>query len=106
MEDEQEMSRREVFKVAMEETTIRISFSTSDVKNFNQSLASALREIQEPNRLTDFELKKSEEQVTIYLPAERDALEMLAILIKNIETFEVKCETNLVADKEQSIQTP
>lgn len=106
LEDGQKMSYREVFKVAMEETTIIISFSTSDVKNFNQSLASALREIQEPNRLTDFELKKSEEQVIIYLPAERDALEMLAILIKNIETFEVKCETNLVADKEQSIQTP
>lgn len=91
---------REVFNVVMDETTIRISFSTDEVENFNQSFAKFLSEVTATEFLTDFEIRRSKKQVTIYLPAEKEALSLLAMLVKDIETFQVRCETNLPTDNE------
>lgn len=89
---------REVFKVVMNETIIRIQFSTSDVESFNQIFAEFLSEMEEKGSIVDFKIERSKELVVINLPKEKEALALLALLVRKIETFQVKCETNLAAD--------
>lgn len=99
--DYQETLYGEVFKVTMADTKIKISFSTNEVENFNQGLARFFTEMTEPKTLIDFEIRRLEGRVIIELPAEKASFALLAMLLNTIENFQMKCETDLVADEEQ-----
>lgn len=83
---DQEPEYKEIFKVSIDEITIRVSFSISDIENFNQKLAEFLLNMEEEEQQIDFDIRRSRKQVTIYLPAEKEALGWLGMLIRVIES--------------------
>lgn len=83
---DQEPEYKEIYKVSIDEITIRVSFSISDIENFNQKLAEFLLNMEEEEQQIDFDIRRSRKQVTIYLPAEKEALGWLGMLIRVIES--------------------
>lgn len=81
----QRKKEREIFKVRMEEATIKITFPTDKVVGFKRILANVFYQIDDSMAITDFKIIFSKEQITIGMPAEAEYLAFLALLMKEIE---------------------
>lgn len=81
---------KEVFDVSMEENLYKISFSSTDVKNFNTIFSSLVRKWNPNKRLPSFKITCTSERIFIILPAIEESFAFIAEIVEEIDNYAMK----------------
>ena len=81
---------KEVFDVSMEENLYKISFSSTDVKNFNSIFSSLIRKWNPNKRLPSFKITCTSERIFIILPAIEESFAFIAEIVEEIDNYAMK----------------
>ena len=94
---------KEVFSMVITDELYELSFSTSDVGNFNKIFSSLLKKFTSTESLPSFKVIHFDERVVIQTPADTSSFYLIAKLIESIENFSLtyaSSENTLFANDE------
>ena len=85
---------KEVFSMAIVDDLYRISFSSKDIKHFNEIFATLLQKLTSAETLPNFKVSCNKERIIIQIPAYPESFSFLAQIIQEINDFSLTFVSN------------
>ena len=91
-----------IFSMSIENNLYKISFSSKDVKNFNEIFAKFLQNSTSFSNLPDFSINCSKERIVILLPGDPESFFFIAQIIQEIDNFNMTFMSDKVITHEDA----
>lgn len=85
---------KEVFSMTMVDDLYKITFSSKEIKHFNNIFATFLLNLTSIEAIPNFKVSCSKERVIIQVPANPESFAFIARIIQEIDEFSITFETN------------